>query len=249
MKLACGLTLPRIFPTVSLLFLFAAMPPLLSAGTKFSPLFNGKNLDGWQHVGPGSFVVENGLLKTQGGMGLLWYTRCKIKNAIIRVVFKMTGKDSDSGVFIRILEKPAEPWMPVNRGYEVEIGNWPGAYSSTGALYSFTKASTLPIRPIGQWNTMDIIIGGPRTIVYLNRIKVTDFREGQPVPPRMHSWDPDRGPRPDSGYIGLQNEPGQPVYFKDISVRPLGVSRQNSLTTVNKQILEKDKQKNKGRNR
>lgn len=139
--------------------------------------------------------------------------------------------------------------MPVNRGYEVEIGNWPGAYSSTGALYSFTKASTLPIRPIGEWNTMDIIIGGPRTIVYLNRIKVTDFREGQPVPPRMHSWDPDRGPRPDSGYIGLQNEPGQPVYFKDISVRPLGVSRQNSLTTVNKQILEKDKQKNKGRNR
>ena len=24
-------------------------------------LFNGKNLDGWQHVGPGRFVIENGL--------------------------------------------------------------------------------------------------------------------------------------------------------------------------------------------
>jgi len=247
MKLGRGLTLSRIFPAVSFLLLFVAIPPLFAAGTKCSPLFNGKNLDGWQHVGPGSFVVENGLLETQGGMGLLWYTRCKIGNAVIRVVFKMTSKKSDSGVFIRIPEKPAEPWMPVNRGYEVEIGNWPGAYSSTGALYSFTKASALPLRPIGQWNTMNIIIDGPRTVVYLNRIKVTDFREGQPVPPKAHSWDPDRGPRSDSGYIGLQNEPGPPVYFKDVSVRPLEVNWQNDLTSVDKQILfGKDKQKNKG---
>jgi len=34
-------------------------------------LFNGKNLDGWQQAGPGRFVVVNGMLKTEGGMGLL----------------------------------------------------------------------------------------------------------------------------------------------------------------------------------
>ena len=29
----------------------------------------------------------------------------------------------NSGVFIRIPEKPTEPWMPVNRGYEVQIND------------------------------------------------------------------------------------------------------------------------------
>ena len=185
-------------------------------------LFNGKDLDGWQQVGPGSFVVKDGMMKTEGGMGMLWYTREKITHSTVRVVFKLTSKESDSGVFIRIPEKPTEPWMPINRGYEVEIGDWPDDYSCTGVLYTFTKALARPINPIGEWNTMDITIDGPHTIVYLNRVKVTDFTEGQTVPPKPPgSHDPDRGPRPNSGFIGLQNHPGSEVYFKEISVVPL----------------------------
>src|ERR1700693_3893937 len=65
-------------------------------------LFNGKDLDGWQQVGPGSFVVKDGMMKTEGGMGMLWYAREKIAHATIRVVFRLTAKESDSGVFIRI---------------------------------------------------------------------------------------------------------------------------------------------------
>jgi hypothetical protein len=34
-------------------------------------IFDGKDLKGWGHVGPGSFVVTDGILKTEGGMGLL----------------------------------------------------------------------------------------------------------------------------------------------------------------------------------
>lgn len=186
------------------------------------PLFNGKDLDGWEHVGPGSMVVQDGMMMTQGGMGLLWYAREKVGRARLRVVFKLTGKESDSGVFIRIPEKPAEPWMPVNRGYEVEIGDWPDDYSCTGVLYTFTKALARPIRPVGEWNTMEIMIDGPHTVVNLNGVKVTDFIEGQPVPPKhAGSIDPDRGSRPDFGYIGLQNHPGAAVYFKEVSVYPL----------------------------
>ena len=207
-----------------LLFLFMALEIAVpfSAQPVSRPLFNGRNLDGWQHVGPGSFVVENGLLKTEGGMGLLWFTGEKIGHAKIRVVFKLTGKESDSGVFIRIPEKPTEPWMPVNRGYEVEIGDWPSDYSTTGVLYTFTKALARPLKPLGEWNTMEITIDGPLTVVFLNGVKVTDYREGDPVPPKpAGSIDPDRGPRPDSGYIGLQNHPGDPVYFKEVSLLPL----------------------------
>ena len=67
-------------------------------------LFNGKDLTGWQHVGPGSFTVENGLLRTHGGMGLLWYTPEKLGNCVLRVVFRGNGPRANSGVFIRILE-------------------------------------------------------------------------------------------------------------------------------------------------
>jgi len=196
----------------------------ISVSAKETPktLFNGKNLDGWQQVGPGSFGVKDGMMRTEGGMGMLWYTREKIGHAKLRVVFKLTGKEADSGVFIRIPEKPTEPWMPINRGYEVEIGDWPDDYSCTGVLYTFTKPLARPLKPSGEWNTLEITIDGPHTVVYLNAVEVTDFTEGQTVPPKHPgSIDPDRGPRPESGYIGLQNHPGSEVYFKEVSVEPL----------------------------
>jgi hypothetical protein len=208
--------------TTSLCLFVLATAHGLAAQEPSRALFNGKDLDRWQQVGPGSFVVKDGIMKTEGGMGMLWYTREKIGDATIRVVFKLTSKESDSGVFIRIPEKPAEPWMPINRAYEVEIGDWPDDYSCTGVLYTFTKALARPIKPISEWNTMDITIDGAHTMVYLNDIKVTDFTEGQPVPAKpTGSHDPDRGPRPDSGFIGLQNHPGSEVHFKEVSVTPL----------------------------
>lgn len=161
------------------------------------------------------------MMKSQGGMGLLWYTKEMFGHAVIRVVFRLTGKESDSGVFLRIPEKPTEPWMPVHRGYEVEIGDWPSDDSCTGVLYTFTKALARPIKPQGEWNTLEITLDGRHIMVFLNGVKVTDFTEGQPVPPKHASYEPDRGPRPARGYIGLQNHPGDPVYFREVSVRPL----------------------------
>src|SRR5258708_38125292 len=50
-------------------------------------LFNGRDLTGWEHVGPGEVVVDSGLMRTRAGMGLLWYAPRKIGNAVIRVVY------------------------------------------------------------------------------------------------------------------------------------------------------------------
>lgn len=202
--------------------LLMACGAVAAAQTGARQLFNGKDLSGWQHVGPGSFVVEGGLLRTEGGMGLLWYPAEKFDHTVVRLVFRLAAKDADSGLFIRIPEPPSEPWMPVHRGYEVEIGDWPDDYSCTGVLYTFTKAMARPLKPMGEWNTMEVTLDGPRIVVMLNGVKVTDFREGQAVPPKQPgSIDPERGPRPLTGYLGLQNEPGPHVYYKEISVRPL----------------------------
>jgi Domain of Unknown Function (DUF1080) len=88
-------------------------------------LFNGIDLTGWRHVGPGSMSVENGLIRGHGGMGLLYWDGEKFGNCIIRVEFKMRDTNSNSGVFIRIPIEPREEWMPVFYGYEVQIDNQP----------------------------------------------------------------------------------------------------------------------------
>ena len=191
-----------------------------SSPSQWKPLFNGRNLDGWQHVGPGEIVVENGMLKTVGGMGLLWYTGEKIGNAVIKVVYRVSG-DSNSGMFIRIPEKPTEPWMPVNKGYEVQIDDSEDDWHRTGVLFSFTKTLAQP--KVGEWNTMEIKIEDERTSVTVNGTKVTDFREGSPVPEKKQTYEPDRGKRAASGYIGLQNHSDKDVvYFKEVSVAKLG---------------------------
>ncbi|SPE33179.1 conserved exported hypothetical protein [Acidobacteriia bacterium SbA2] len=203
--------------------LLAFLLPLALPAQQWQQLFNGKDLTGWKHVGPGEMTVANGLIQTHGGMGLLYYTQARLGNAVIRVVYKMRDKDDNSGVFIRIPIEPSEAWMPVNYGYEVQIMNGADDYHATGCLYSLTKALARPGKGSGQWNTMEITLDGPRTIVSVNGAKVTDYTEGQPVPPRKEDWEPYRGPRPNEGYIGLQNHSDNDiVFFKEVAVKKLG---------------------------
>jgi len=200
---------------------FAAMTTSAKDSGQWQPLFNGKNLEGWEHVGPGKIVVEDGMLKTEGGMGLLWYTKEKISNSVVRVVFKVPDPaNGNSGVFIRIPTEPTEPWMPVNKGYEVQIDFSENDYHRTGVLYSLTKAMAKP-QP-QEWNTMEIALTDDRTVVTLNGEKITDYKEGDPVPEKKASSEPDRGKRAAAGYIGLQNHNDKDVVlFRDISIKKL----------------------------
>jgi len=64
------------------------------------------------------------------------------------------------------------------------------------------------------------------TIVKLNGALVTDYDGVSAVPPRTHDWEPQRGPRPELGYIGLQHHDDKAViYFREVSVsrRPMRV--------------------------
>jgi len=197
-------------------FLLAAV----SQASDWKQLFDGKDLNGWQMVGPGRFVVENGMLKTEGGMGLLWYTGQTFGNTTIRVIFKTASPDANSGVYIRFPEPPKDPWYAVHNGYEVQIDAGGDEWHCTGSLYSLSKVTKRNQKPAGEWNTMDITLDGQKTIVKLNGEVINTFAGSQPVPER-HAWyEPVRGPRPDAGYIGLQNHDGRStVYFKEVAVK------------------------------
>jgi len=207
---------------LSTLFAIAAARP---QSPQWKSLYNGKDLTGWKHVGPGEMTVEDGLIRTHGGMGLLYWTGGKLGDCRIRVVYKMRDHNDNSGVFIRVPIEPREEWMPVHYGYEVQIDNdSPGEdeYHVTGTLYSLTKPLARPGKYGPEWNTMIITLDGPHTLVVLNDVTVTDYTEGQPVPERKFKFEPQRGPRPNEGYIGLQNHSKKDVvFFKEVSVQPL----------------------------
>ncbi|HXB95604.1 MAG TPA: DUF1080 domain-containing protein [Puia sp.] len=207
-----------------LLFLLVALPAFSGQPRHTQQLFNGRDLTGWKHVGPGSMSVENGLLRGHGGMGLLYWAGGPFSNCSFHIVYRMRDENDNSGVFIRVPIEPREEWMPVHYGYEVQIDNHPETsneddYHITGTLYSLTKPLAKPGKPGPQWNTMDITLDGPRTIVSVNGVKVTDYTEGAPVPARKFDYEPQRGRRPDKGWFGIQNHSDKDiVYFKEISV-------------------------------
>lgn len=203
-----------------------AAVPAPPASPAWRALFDGRSLDGWEHIGPGRFVLEDGVLKSEGGMGLLWFTREKFGNCTIRVVFKTTHDNSNAGVFFRIAEKPPDPWYAVHHGYESQILEKEDDFHRTGAIYSLSPARGRPARPHGEWNTMEIELDGPRVRVTLNGEVVNAFDPSKPVPERKKNFEPERGPRPESGYLGIQNHDDYSqgkanVFFKEVSVRPL----------------------------
>lgn len=191
-------------------------------------LFDGKDLVGWKHVGPGEMAVQDGLMRTSGGMGLLYWTGGTVGDCVIRVVYKMKDQNDNSGVYVRIPLEPREAWMPVHYGYEIQIDNEQDEHHVTGVVYSFSTAMARPGKPGPEWNTMEITLDGPHTRVVVNGVKVTDYTEGDPVPPlspedeRNDHGSPKRGPRPNTGYIGLQNHSDKDVvYFKEVAIRML----------------------------
>jgi hypothetical protein len=212
----------------ALLFLVISAGLLLAAGAR--QLFNGKNLDGWARIlrhedsppnqQPG-LVVQDGLLVTAPGAPEddLWYTREKIGNATLRVVYKVSDRAANSGVFIRIPVEPKSEDDAINKGIEVQIGDTGDDWHCTGVLYSMTSARARPSKPPGEWNTLEISMQGPRTVVRLNGVVVTDYDGTSEVPPKRSRWEPDRGPRPDTGYIAIQHHAGPAtVWFREISV-------------------------------
>lgn len=211
---------------------FLVLALSLAAADKRAPmqLFNGKDLSGWARIPrhenvpadqQAGFKIENGLLVSlpDSPEDDLWYTREKFGNATLRIVYKVSDVKANSGIFIRIPEKPKSEDDAINKGIEVQIDEHDDEWHCTGVLYSLTKAKARPYKPAGEWNTLEIQLKGPRTIVTLNGVEVTDYDGVAPVPDKKSKWEPDRGPRPDSGYIAVQHHGGAAtVWFKEISV-------------------------------
>src|SRR5262249_36862063 len=68
------LTTMRTRSILALLSLCALLPASAPAADSdgWRTLLDAKSQDGWEHVGPGRMVTEDGAIRTEGGMGLFW---------------------------------------------------------------------------------------------------------------------------------------------------------------------------------
>jgi hypothetical protein len=177
----------------------------------FEYIFDGKSLDGWQMAGQGRFIVvseDEGVLQSEGGMGLLWYTKQKYCNFILKLDWRVLHKGDNSGIFIRFPDPDDDLLIAVNNGYEIQIDDLAqpdgNPVHQTGAIYGFAAPAKIVTKPVGQWNSIEIKVMEQKYIVTINNEKTTEFV----------------GNRSIEGYIGLQNhDTRSKVSFRNIRIQ------------------------------
>ena len=169
--------------------------------------------DGWNHYGPGHFEVDGktGVLKGQGGMGLLWYGK-KLKDFILEAEFKGSTETTNSGIFLRIPEVPTSDAY-IYRSIEIQIDDHSTGLHQTGAAYDIEAPLSEASLPTGHWNHIKIEFRGMHLKVVLNGKTVLDWE--------AHPGGKVRDLSPE-GYIGFQNhDSDSPPFFRNIYLKEL----------------------------
>ena len=138
-------------------------------------------------------------------MGMLWYAASPFTDFTLRVDYKLSDADNNSGLFVRFPNPPKSPWDAVNEGYEIQICDGADPEHRTGAVYSFKAADkTPPTRPVGEWNTYEISVKGQDYTISLNGQVINHYV----------------GSRGKTGFVGLQNhDDGSIVRFRNVRIK------------------------------
>lgn len=182
------------------------------------PLFNGKNLDGWQ-VGENAatFSVSDGILKIGGPKAHLFYVGDVENHEFKNFEFKatvMTKPNANSGIYFHT--KYQETGWP-SIGYEVQVNNSQGDWKRTGSLYNIVNVKETYVVD-NEWYTEYIKVEGKRVIIKINDIVVVDYTE--PEHPKRSGGEVNRVLS--KGTFAIQgHDPGSIVFYKSIAVRPL----------------------------
>lgn len=145
------------------------------AGPGWTPLFNGRDFDGWDRIGDANWRVEEGMLVADRGNGML-VSRADYADFQLRVEFWVETA-TNSGIFIRATD-PAT--VTSANAYEVNIWDErPEPRYGTGAIVNVAAVDPMP-KAGGRWNSFDITARGDRFTVILNgQTTVDGARDGK----------------------------------------------------------------------
>jgi hypothetical protein len=189
----------------------------------FEPLFNGKDLTGWQVNEGGKMSVwgaDNGILFVNGSGGGWLLTEKEYSDFELWLEFKIPEK-GNSGVALRSPRKGKPPYD----GMEIQIldddwhkVNYKGLKQTqlTGSIYDVVPPSKNALKPVGEWNKYRIVAKGRQITIELNNVKIVDADLDQ-YKSRASSHP---GLLRDKGCLGLQSHDGR-VEFRRLCVKPL----------------------------
>ena len=136
----------------------------------------------------------------------------------LKVEWMIPG-DANSGVFVGFPAVGNDPFVAVERGYEIQIDPTDVPASTTGAIYSFQAADAAKrdqaLRPPGRWNTYELTVDAPRLVVRLNGVVVNRFVSTSSERQTLGR-----------GFVGLQNHSdADRVSFRSVQVKEWGGAR------------------------
>jgi HEAT repeat protein len=189
----------------------------------FKVLFDGTNMDHWTG-NTESYVVEDGnmVIHPDRGSGGNLYTKDEYSDFDFRFDFQLTpganngvgirtpleGDAAYVGMEIQILDNDADVYKNLHE------------YQYHGSVYGVIPAKRGYLKPVGEWNSEEIIARGPKIKVILNGTVIVDgdITEARKNGTMDHLEHP--GLKRDSGHIGFLGH-GSVVRFKNIRVKDL----------------------------
>ncbi|MCZ4224604.1 3-keto-disaccharide hydrolase [Pedobacter rhodius] len=221
---------------LSAVILFAAVQ-ISNAQKGFKPLFDGKTTTGWHTynkttVGTG-WQVHDGTLHldpakkgTDGGGDLV--TDKEYSDFHLKYDWKVAPK-ANSGLIFYVHEEP-QYHATYSTGLEMQVldndGHPDGKITKhrAGDLYDLVKSSSEPVKPVGEWNSAEIISKKGQLTLILNGVtvvKTTLWDENWKAlvaGSKFATWK--NWGTFKTGKIALQDH-GDEVWYKNISIKEL----------------------------
>lgn len=182
-----------------------------AADAEWTPLFDGKSLEGWEKVGKeeSKWEVVDGTIQGSGPASMLVCTKGPYKNFCYRAEIKINDK-GNSGLYFRTTRKPG-----FTDGYEAQIDSTHTDPIRTGSLYGFSHVYQQHVKP-DTWFTYEIEV---RDDVWrgrnMTRIKITvDGNE-------LYEYLDFAKTYPAGHFAFQQHDPGSRVNIRKVEVLPL----------------------------
>jgi hypothetical protein len=173
----------------------------------YERIFDGRTTGGWTMAGPGGFMLlPDGSMQAYGTLGLFWYTRAQYSDFVLKLDWKARKPTSNSGVFIRFRDPGDNNRIAANEGYEIQILDETTPTHRTGSVYTHSPSTSVPTKPNGQWNELEIIAVGQHYTVLVNGVKVNEYE----------------GSRSVAGHLGVQTHGDwNEIWFRNIRIKRL----------------------------
>jgi hypothetical protein len=199
-----------------------AAPSVITTEAGFEPLFNGRDLTGWTG-GTSLYSVENGSLVYAAGARGNLYTVQQHANFDLRFDYKLTA-GADNGIAIRTPQSgdPGYVGMEIQLLDEsAERFRTVAPWQSNGSVCGIVAAKQGFQKPVGEWNSEEIIARGSQITVVLNGFTIIDADVHERNIAETLDGKSHPGLARARGYIALMGDTPR-VEFRNIRLKDLG---------------------------